>query len=318
MKISGFTMGRNAHKLYYPIRHSIESILPIVDEFIVVLGKSDEDDLTRQEVESIKSAKIRIIDTVWDIEKYPRGMEHAHQTDLAKEACTGDWLFYLQSDEVVHEKDLKTIEDRCRELLTDTTVEGLLFRYLHFWGDYDHIQDSHCWYRKEIRIVRNDPEIHSWESAQSFRRIPQFDGINYRQQEGTFKLKVARVDAEIYHYGWVRPPAVMQEKIKAFSINHKGVKKVEQQVALHQYDAIYDYGNLSGLTRFTGSHPAVMNPWIAKFNWREQLRFRGPARSMNPIKSKHDRPRYRVVSWIEKHLLGGRRLGEFKNYILVK
>jgi hypothetical protein len=109
-----------------------------------------------------------------------------------------------------------------------------------------------------------------------------------------------------------------QEKIKAFSINHKGVKKVERQVAMHQYDAIYDYGNLSSLTRFKGTHPAVMNPWIARFDWREQLRFRGPARSMNPIKSKHDKPKYRLVSWIEKHLLGGRRLGEFKNYILVK
>jgi len=318
MKISGFTMGKNALKLYYPMRHSIESILPIVDEFIVVLGDSDEDDLTRQEVESIGSPKVKMIDTVWDIEKYPRGMEHAHQTDLAKQECTGDWLFYLQSDEVVHEKDLETIRNRCQELLDDQEVEGLLFRYLHFWGDYDHIQDSHCWYRNEIRIIRNDPEIHSWESAQSFRRIPQFDGINYRQQEGTYKLKVARVDADIYHYGWVRPPAVMQEKIKAFSINHKGVKKVERQVAMHQYDAIYDYGNLSSLTRFKGTHPAVMNPWIARFDWREQLRFRGPARSMNPIKSKHDKPKYRLVSWIEKHLLGGRRLGEFKNYILVK
>jgi hypothetical protein len=318
MKISGFTMGRNAHKLYYPMRHSIESILPLVDEFIVVLGQSDQDDRTRWEVENIGSPRIRIIDTVWDIEKYPRGMEHAHQTDLAKEACTGDWLFYLQSDEVVHEKDLETIRKRCQELLTDRETEGLLFRYLHFWGDYEHLQDSHCWYRKEIRIIRNDPGIHSWESAQSFRRIPRFDGLNYRQQEGTFKLKVAEVDAEIFHYGWVRPPTVMQEKIKAFSINHQGKKKVEDQVASHKFDSGYDYGNLAGLTRFRGTHPAVMEPWIARFDWKDQLRFKGPARALNPIKSKHDKPRYRMISWIEKNLLGGRRLGEFKNYILVR
>jgi hypothetical protein len=317
MKISGFTMGRNAHKLYYPMRHSIESILPLVDEFIVALGQSDQDDRTRREVEDIGSPKIKIIDTVWDIEKYPRGMEHAHQTDLAKEACTGDWLFYLQSDEVVHEKDLETIRKKCQELLTDRETEALLFRYLHFWGDYEHLQDSHCWYRKEIRIIRNDAEVHSWESAQSFRRIPRFDGLNYRQQEGTFKLKVSEVDAEIYHYGWVRPPSVMQEKIKAFSINHQGLKKVEEQVASHKYDARYDYGNLAKLTRFRGTHPAVMEPWIARFNWKDQLRFQGPARPLNLIKSKHDKLRYRIISWIEKNLLGGRRLGEFKNYIIV-
>jgi hypothetical protein len=244
-------------------------------------------------------------------------MEHAHQTDVAMKACTGDWLFYLQSDEVVHEKDLETIRARCLELLDDKQVEGLLFRYRHFWGDYEHLQDTHCWYRHEIRIVRNLPDIHSWESAQSFRRIPGFDGLSYRQQEGTHKLKVAGVDAEIFHYGWVRPPVVMQNKIKAFSINHKGRVLVEKQIAEHKFDRMFDFGNLARLTRYEGTHPAVMDPWIDKFNWKDQLRFTGPARSLNPFKAKHDRLKYRVISWIEKRLLFGRRLGEFKNYILL-
>ena len=47
-----------------------------------------------------------------------------------------------------------------------------------------------------VRIVRRDPEIHSWWTAQGFRRIPNFDGVSYRTREGTFKLKVAAVDAE--------------------------------------------------------------------------------------------------------------------------
>jgi hypothetical protein len=318
MNISGFSMGRNALKLYYPMRHVIESILPLVDEFVVALGDSDQDDNTRAEIRAIGSEKIRIIDTVWDIEKYPRGMEHAHQTDIAKEHCTGDWLFYLQSDEVVHEKDLELIRERCLGLLDDREVEGLLFRYRHFWGDYEHLQDSHCWYRKEIRIIRNLPEIHSWESAQSFRKIPGFDGLNYRQREGTHKLRVADVNAEIFHYGWVRPPRVMQDKIKAFSMNHQGREKIEKQIADHKYDRIFDYGNLDKLTRFKGTHPAVMKDWIAGFNWKEQLRFTGPARSLNPLRSKHDRFKYRLISWFEKNLLSGRRLGEFRNYMLLK
>jgi hypothetical protein len=308
-------MGKNALKLYYPMRQSVESILPLVDEFVVVLGDSDEDDFTRTEIEAIGSEKIRIVDTVWDIEKYPRGMEHAHQTDLAMQHCTGDWLFYLQSDEVVHEKDLETIRKRCEQLLAHPEVEGLLFRYLHFWGDYEHIQDGHCWYRKEIRIVRNHPEIHSWESAQSFRRIPDFDGRNYRQQEGTYKLKVAEVDAGIFHYGWVRPPALMQSKIKAFNLNHRGRKRVEEQVAARHFDRGFDYGNLSEVSRYKGGHPTVMKSWIARFNWRDQLRFSGAARSLNPVISKHDKPKYRFLSWLEKSLPGDRRLGEFKNYI---
>ncbi len=318
MKISGFTMGKNTHKLYYPMRQSVESILPLVDEFVVALGDSDADDLTRTEIEAIGSEKIRIVDTVWDIEKYPRGMEHAHQTDIAMKHCKGDWLFYLQSDEVVHERDLEPIRKRCEELLDDHRIEGLVFRYRHFWGDYEHVQDGHCWYRKEIRIVRNLPELHSWESAQSFRKIPDFDGLNYRQQAGTYKLRVAEVNAEIFHYGWVRPPRVMQNKIKAFRTNHRGRESVAAMEAAHQFDRVFDYGNLSKCTFYEGTHPAVMQPWMAKFDWKEQLRFSGPTPSQNPIKANHDWPKYRVITWIEKNLLGGRRLGEFRNYIMLK
>ncbi len=318
MKISGFSMGKNAHKLYYPMRYAIESILPIVDEFVVALGDSDADDTTREEIEKIRSDKVRIIDTVWDIEKYPRGMEHAHQTDIAREQCSGDWLFYLQSDELVHERYLPVIENRCRELLDDREVEGLLFNYHHFWGDYHHIQDTHCWYRKEIRIIRNDPDIHSWESAQSFRRIPGFDGLHYRQHEHTYKLKVAPVDAWIYHYGWVRPPVVMQNKIKAFTANHEGRASVDRKIREKKYPTYFDYGNLSRLTTFEGTHPKVLQPWIDRFDWEDQLRFEGAATSQIPIKMKHDRLKYRVVSWIEKKMLGGRRLGEFRNYILLR
>lgn len=311
-------MGKNAHKLYYPLRYAIESALPLVDEFVVALGNSDADDTTRSEIEAIKSDKIRIIDTVWDIEKYPRGMEHAHQTDIAMRACAGDWLLYLQSDELIHEQDFDRIYKRCKELYDDQEIEGLLFKYRHFWGDYQHIQDGHCWYKREIRIVRRHPEIHSWESAQSFRKIPNFDGLNYRQQQGTYKLKVAAVDAWIYHYGWVRPPHIMTNKIKAFSANHMGRDAVEKNINENRYATYFDYGNLSKLTPFDGSHPAVLSPWMDKFDWGERLRFDGPSASLNPIPQKHDKTRYRLLSWIEKNLLFGQRIGEFNNFRLLR
>src|SRR6056297_573235 len=126
MTLSGFSMVKNADKLFYPIKPAIESILPIVDEFVVAVGDCDADDHTREIIESIGDPRVKIIDTVWDIEKYPRGTENAHQSNIAKEACSGDWLFYLQADEVIHEKYLPVIERRCRELVDDKEVEGLL------------------------------------------------------------------------------------------------------------------------------------------------------------------------------------------------
>lgn len=318
MTISGFTMGRNALKLYYPMKQSVMSILPIVKEFIVVLGDNDNDDKTREEILSIGSPKIRIVDTVWDVEKYPKGTEHAHQTDIAKSYCTGDWLFYLQSDEVIHEDDLGIIEKRCADLAGDHEVEGLLFDYIHFWGDYRHHQNNHCWYRHEIRIVRNLPDIHSWQSAQSFRRIPDFDGLHYRQKENTYKLKVAKANARIFHYGWVRPPELMNRKIKSFNINHKGNRVVSEMDKQDMFSGYFDYGNLKHIPEFHGTHPEVMKEWMNRFNWNDKLRFTGKKKSLNRLGSKHDRFKYRVISWIEKNLLFGARLGEFNNHILIK
>jgi hypothetical protein len=312
MTISGFTMVRNATKYYYPIRQAISSILPLVDEFVVALGDCDTDDRTLEEIRSIGSDKIRIIHTVWDLDKYPRGMEHAHQTDIARQACTGDWLFYVQSDEVVHEEDLPRIRRRCEELLHDTSVEGLLFKYRHFWGDYDHYITSHAWYANEIRIIRNDRDIHSWESAQSFRRIPGFDGVHYREKKGTFKLKVARVDAHINHYGWVRPPQYMQKKRKAFEIIHRGREWAEERFRREEQEE-FDFGNLSQLSVFQDTHPAVMQERIRLFNWADQLERR---RHKKPALHKHEQLKYRLLTFIEQNFLGGRQLFSFKNYRL--
>lgn len=317
MKISGFTIVKNATKLYYPMKESILSILPIVDELVVALGKGDPDDISRELIEEIGSPKIKIIDTVWDIEKYTRGTELAHQTDIAKEHCTGDWLFYIQSDELVHEKDHQTILENCRKHLNNPEVEGFLFKYLHFWGDYDHIQDSHTWYRKEIRIIRNDEDIHSWRDAQSFRRIPSFDGKDYMQVEGTSKLNVVGLNAHIYHYGWVRPPAYLSNKVKAFKETKYGKAHVNNIISKGLILDYYDYGNMKELTVFKGSHPELMDYWIKKMDWKNQLRFKGP-HTLNLMPDKHNKLKYRIISFIEKYLLFGKRLGEFKNYNIIK
>ncbi len=306
MKISGFTIGKDLTRLYYPAKESILSILPICDEFIVLLGKGDEYQQTRELIESIKSEKIKIYDSVWDIEKYPNGTELAHQTDIAKSYCTGDWLFYLQADEVVHEKFLPIIYERCKQLLNDKDVEGLLFKYIHFWGDYHHYVDYHGWYKHEIRIIRNDPEIHSWRDAQSFRRIPNFDGIHYHQKENTYKLKVASVDAYIYHYGWVRPPSFMRAKMNHFLLIQGDKNRWTE----------FDYGIMGKLPVFNDTHPIVMIPWLEKFNWQQNLQYKG---KRNKIREphKHERLKNKFVTFLEKRIFK-RPLFEFKNYILLK
>jgi hypothetical protein len=313
MKISGFSFVRNGVKLYYPVVESIKSILPICDEFVIAVGKGDEDDTTREAIASINNPKIKIIDTIWEEKYFKKGIINALQTDIAKETCTGDWLFYLQADEVVHEKYLPTIQDRCEQLLNNREVEGLLFGYKHFWGDYWHYHSGHGWYPYEIRIIRNLPEIHSYQSAQSFRRFDYYD--NPRQEKGTHKLKVAKIDAEIYHYGWVRPPYLMQNKRKALDSVHWGKNRAEEYYKLAPGE--FDYGPLNLIAEFKGSHPAVMQERIKKMNWQSKLQYSGKP-NPNREKHKHERMKYRILSLMEKNLLNGKQIGGFKNYVLLE
>lgn len=312
MKISGFSFVRNGMKLYYPVVESIRSVLPICDEFVIAVGRGDEGDTTRDAIAAIDDTRVRIIDTVWEEEYFQRGIINALQTDVAMRECSGDWLFYLQADEVVHEKYLPVIEARCQGLLDCREIEGLLFGYKHFWGDYAHYQPGHGWYADEIRIIRNLPEIHSYESAQSFRYFETYD--NPRQLEDTRKLRVARIDAEIYHYGWVRPPHLMQNKRRALDTVHWGRRKAADYYA--RAPEVFDYGPLDRLATFHDSHPEVMKDRIEVMNWQDQLQQTGKP---DPYREphKHERFKYRLLTFIENRLLGGHRILTFKNYSLV-
>ena len=286
MKISGFSFCRNATKLYYPVAESIRSALPLCHEFIVAVGRGDADDNTREIIAAIGDPKIRIIDTDWTDRDKLKGWTHSQQTNIALEACTGDWCLYVQADEVLHEQDYPAIRARCEQLLHVDRVEGLAFRYLHFWGDYDHAHLSHAWYPTELRIIRNGLGIRSYRSAQSFRR----DGK---------KLRAAMVDATIYHYGWVRPPHLMRAKTVEMVRTHKGREEAEQVRTAPPFS----YGSLENIRRFSGSHPAVMSDWIARFDWADQLQQTG----YSPVRHRHDKLKYRILTWLEQTLCSGRR-----------
>jgi len=162
-------------------------------------------------------------------------------------------------------------------------VEGLLFNYKHFWGSFNKYHKTRNWYRAEVRIVRNNIGVESFQSAQGFR----LDGR---------KLIVARAEAEIFHYGWVRPPRLMQKKRHAFRRTHHGGKKVAQEMRTDP-DA-FDYGPMNRLALFTGTHPEVMKDMIACMNWKDQLRETDPPGTVRKPE-KDETLKYRLLTRIE-------------------
>jgi hypothetical protein len=253
MKVSGFTFIRNAIKYDYPVVEAIRSILPLCDECVVAVGQSD--DGTRALIEAIDPDKIRIIDTVWDDSLREGGAVLAQETDKALRAISpdADWAFYIQGDEVVHEDDLPAIQAAMERHLHDQQVDGLLFKYRHFYGSYDFIGASNKWYRHEIRIVRNRPDIHSYRDAQGFRKDPNE------------KLNVKQINAWIHHYGWVREPGAMQRKLETFNKYYHDDSWMEKNI--YQADAFAYEKHITQLERFNGTHPSVIRARIERVNW---------------------------------------------------
>ncbi|MBN2166594.1 MAG: hypothetical protein JW717_09985 [Marinilabiliaceae bacterium] len=316
MIISGFTMVKNADKLNYPFEESVKSLLPIVDEMVIALGDCDEDDNTINIINRINSSKIKIVHTKWEPDKYPNGTILAQQTDIAKSNCSGDWLFYLQADEVIHENDYDLIRNSCDKYLNDNSVEGFLFSYVHFWGDYDHaFTHNHAWYRHEIRIIRNEKSIHSWRDAQTFRKINDFSKEKYMQKDGTEKLSVIKIEANIYHYGWVHPPKIASNKQNHFSASLYGRDEIKDKEFFNISEK--DFGPLGLVPLFVGTHPAIMKNRIKNFNWSNQLNY-SKKQGKGVTKQKHNKFKYRLITFIEQLFFKEFGLFTFKNYNLLK
>jgi hypothetical protein len=283
VRISGFSFARNAIVLDYPLREALLSALPVVDELVVAVARGDPRDDTRGLVESIGDPRVRIVDAPWDEARLH--LAYSDLTNAALDACEGDWCLYLQADEVLHEADHAAIRSRCAALLEDRRVEGMLFDYLHFFGDYRHVQRGQGWYATEIRLVRNRIGARSVRDAQSFRLSGR-------------RLTVARAGARIFHYGWVRHPARMRAKVDAFWM-HRG--RPDPDAAREgTRDTAFDYGPLGRLEQWDGEHPAVMTERMRAMDWAHLLREVDPPGLTRGRIHKDERPLYRALTALSR------------------
>lgn len=288
MKVSGFTFVRNGVKFDYPFEESLRSLLPLVDELVVNVGKGEDETLVRVEALAKAHSKIRIIQNVWDENLRKEGAILAQQTNLAMEACTGDWGIYLQADEVLHEEDYPKIRAALERAQSRPEVDGILFDYIHFYGDFFVVNLNPSAYRHEVRAVRLQRGILSWKDAQGFRR----------QESGAFeKLRVIRSGARIFHYGWVRPPEVMREKTVAMDkLYHSDGGGTGDN---------YRYKRIYGLERFTATHPLVMGPRVEEKRWKVDLMASPLVFTWKDLRKLLARSIEKATGWLP---------GQYKNY----
>jgi hypothetical protein len=286
VKVSGFTIVRNAIKLDFPVEASIRSILPICDEVVVNVGRSDDETLDL--VRAIADPKIRIIETDWDMTR--RNTVLGLETHRAMLACAHPWGVYIQADEVLHERGAQDLAAAIEAAEGDRRIEGLLVRYVHFYGGFETVATHRRWYRREVRAVRLAPEldVRPYQGAQGFRVGP-----DHR------KIRARLTNAEMFHYGWARPAQALREK-RDLGRTMYPWRDADVSLPLLAW--------MPGLKRFKGTHPEVARRWIA-------ARHYDPERVIGPRRFRWRFLRYYISTAIER--LTGVRLFEFRNYEIV-
>jgi hypothetical protein len=287
VRVSGFTIIKNAIRHDFPVEASIRSVLPVCDEVVVNVGPSD--DGTLDLIESISDPKIRIIEGVWDITR--KNWMLSDETLRAMRACAHPWGIYIQGDEVLHERGAATLLAAIQQVDADPVVEALLVKYLHFYGDFNTIASNRRWYRREIRALRLDPalDIRPFKGAQGFRVGPD-----------NRKTRARLTTAEMFHYGWARPAAALRAKAATSRAMYPWSAEREARRPLLPW--------IPGLRPFTGTHPAVAGPYIA-------ARTSDPERVVEPARFEMNHLRFYASDIIER--LTGARVFEYRNYRLV-
>lgn len=294
---SGFTILKNGASLGYPYLESLRSLAPFVDEIVVAHGDSTDETLdTLQKLAAELTAagrcSLRIVDSPWDAANLKGGLELSRQTNIALDACRGEVCFYLQSDEVLHDRDAEILQADLKRFEADADVEALALTWAHFYGSFDRVVTSRNWYRREVRVFKKAAGLRSVGDAQGFR-IPQEGGA-------LRKPRVALSRARVLHYGWVRPPALMAAKTGNFD-------KLWGHNRVHDPDKIFTAQY--GMQAWTEPHPLVMRERVESMQGFDPLAGKPPVRNKNFWKAI-------TTDWVER--LTGWRPGEYRNYELVK
>ena len=249
MKISGFTFIRDGVRLGYPFEESIRSALPLCDEFIAAVGAGEDGTLER--LRAMNDPRLRVIETNWNENIRSFGFVYAQQKMIAQFNCTGDWAFYLEGDEIIHDQDVEQIRRALLYYLDKPEIEALAFDYFHFHGDAKHLRISPQVYRKAVRIIRNDirsiaPDGLYWAV------IKPRNLFGRRNKRRTRYPNAAALNIPIYHYGNTRHERYLQRKSET----------VNQYWDDNPFWSAYGQMDPDSIGEFDGTHPEIIQEWL--------------------------------------------------------
>lgn len=158
MKISGYTTTRNCINMKYPFRESIECLLKFCDE-VVVADSSDGSDATLKILTDMmdehENLNVVHVDVDYSVPNF--GVWDGKMKAIARENCTGDFLFQSDVDEF-HLFERSQIEDVIKNTILGNNLQYLVaLPVVEFWGSEKKVRiDVNSW---KWRVSKNDPNI---------------------------------------------------------------------------------------------------------------------------------------------------------------
>lgn len=258
--LGGHMMVCRGNKLDYCWLEAIESVLPVVDEFALVLFSDDDLESFKASYLS-KESKInvqKLNESDFD-NRTDKQLRLNHFTNVAREMLTTEWQFQIQADEVLHEDCYFTI----RELMKNPKHEAYAVQRRSTWGDPYHYIN----YPKLYAEGRGG----ELPCSEYVVRLAKTKYLSYGDAESldapfTWDYKDA---IRLYHAGFVREPKKKTEHIlhiqeKVFDLGYHDPRT--------DADIKENGGAFRPYTRFSRfdllpcmeAPPKVLKKWIAE------------------------------------------------------
>jgi len=188
---------RNVVKLDYPFELAIKSLQALCDEVVVLVDPTSEDETIAR---IRKLSPDRIVESAWDMSNHNghTNCEISVQTKKACAAATGDWIFSLQADEVLHEAEREATIGAVRRA-DGAGITGLELERLYFYGSLSQYRAD--WTIWLLRLFKRG----HWQ--------PDVDGAMRFDPCGPNKFR-GSIAPKIYHYSRVGDPQTIANRVR--------------------------------------------------------------------------------------------------------
>jgi len=225
------------------IGQCLDRINEVADEIVII---DDSKDDTRKIAKKYNNVKIYNVKDLpcpkecnfckknnIDIEKIGRPCS-AKLRQQSFEACTGNWIFRIDADEVIRKEDtikLRYLVDYADDLFP--SIKIFWFTTVNFFLDENHYKvgtQGHAWFPDvHKRLQKNDESLHKWTLPAHERMIgiTRRGQVEFLDNQKEFNFQHMSNWFYVYHYGYLQP---RKERVV------DSIKYEKMKVLLHTLD----------------------------------------------------------------------------------